>query len=146
MGQANVWFAERPETNQFRLKVLDFIYSYEDIKRDNFFDPIETEITEEEGRLVLRQHLTKERSNKLISAFKRALASYNCQVCGFNFKETYGDIGRGFIEAHHTKPVSSLNEKERISTRDLIAVCSNCHRILHRKNPPLDWKKLKERL
>jgi len=38
-----------------------------------------------------------------------------CDVCGFSFHERYGAMGIGFIEAHHTIPVSSL--KGRRSTR-----------------------------
>lgn len=113
-------------------------------KEESFDDPIETVITDEEGKLLLKKHLIKERSSKLVSAFKHSLASYKCCICGFNFEETYGPIGRGFIEVHHIKPISSLREGEVVSTKDLIAVCSNCHRMIHRKNPPLDYKKLKK--
>lgn len=110
---------------------------------ESFDDPIETEIIDKEGKLLLKKHLIKERSTKLVSVFKQSLASYRCYICGFNFEETYGPIGMGFIEVHHIKPISSLKEDERVSTKDLIAICSNCHRMLHRKNPLIDWKKLK---
>ncbi len=106
-------------------------------KDDSFNDSIETVITDKEGRRSLRKHLVKERSNKLVSKFKQHLSSYKCCICGFNFEETYGEIGAGFIEVHHKKPVSDLKEDEQISTKDLIAVCSNCHRMLHRKKDNL---------
>jgi len=109
-------------------------------------DPIETEITDKEGKRVLRQHLVRERSMKLVSAFKKSLASYDCWVCGFNFEKTYGEIGAEFIEAHHTKPVSALKEEEQVSTKDLVPVCSNCHRMIHSKNPMINWRDLKKRL
>ena len=57
-----------------------------------------------------------------------------CSVCGFDFEQFYGEHGRGFIEIHHNKPLSSLDEKELINpTTDLSPVCSNCHRMIHRK-------------
>lgn len=115
-------------------------------KDETFEDPIETEITDIEGKSLLRKHLVKERSSKLISAFKQLLSSYNCWVCGFDFQETYGEVGAGFIEAHHTKPISSLKEGERVSTKDIVAVCSNCHRMIHKTNPMLDWKELKKKI
>lgn len=115
-------------------------------KDETFEDPIETEITDIEGKSLLRKHVVKERSYKLISAFKQSLSSYNCCICNFNFQETYGEIGMGFIEAHHTKPISSLKEGERVSTKDLVAVCSNCHRMIHKTNPMLDWRELKKKL
>lgn len=113
------------------------------LKEESFDDPIETVITDKEGKLSLKKHLVKERSTKLVSAFKQSLSSYKCCICGFDFEGTYGPIGAGFIEVHHIKPVSSLKEGERVSTKDLVAVCSNCHRMIHRKDPPLDWRKLK---
>ena len=61
-----------------------------------------------------------------------------------DFEQAYGQLGAKFIAAHHTKPVSELAEGESESISDLIPVCSNCHRMLHRQYPALDWRKLKE--
>lgn len=110
---------------------------------ENFEDSIETMIADKEGRVLLKKHLFKERSTKLVSLFKKSLSSFNCCICEFNFENNYGPIGREFIEVHHTKPVASLKENEIVSIDDLIAVCSNCHRMLHRNNPPSDWLELK---
>lgn len=57
-----------------------------------------------------------------------------CQVCGFNFEETYGSLGKGFIEVHHIRPLY-LHEKEvEVNPiEDLVCLCSNCHRMIHRK-------------
>ena len=46
--------------------------------------------------------------------------------------ETYGQLGGGFIEAHHTIPVSELLAKAKTKISDFTLVCSNCHGILHR--------------
>ncbi|MBN1362815.1 MAG: HNH endonuclease [Sedimentisphaerales bacterium] len=58
----------------------------------------------------------------------------SCVVCGFNFESSYGGWGRGYIEAHHTKPLSSLDEETVVNPEtDLFPVCANCHRIIHRR-------------
>lgn len=56
-----------------------------------------------------------------------------CKICGFDFERFYGIHGAGFIEVHHLKPVSQLNESTKVSPiDDMTVVCSNCHRMLHR--------------
>ncbi|HCW8870885.1 TPA: HNH endonuclease, partial [Staphylococcus aureus] len=34
-----------------------------------------------------------------------------CKVCGFDFKAKYGDLGEGFIEIHHLKPMFSIKRE-----------------------------------
>lgn len=54
-------------------------------------------------------------------------------VCGFDFKR-YGACGKNFIEVHHVKPLYDLEKEEIIDPKtDLVCLCSNCHRIIHRK-------------
>lgn len=69
-----------------------------------------------------------------------------CKACGFDFEAVYGEMGKGFIEIHHTKPLYSLQEEIVIDYRtDLVPVCSNCHRILHRnKEKMLSIEELKQ--
>ncbi|MZF04043.1 HNH endonuclease, partial [Bacillus anthracis] len=55
-----------------------------------------------------------------------------CEICGFDFHKIYGELGKDFIEGHHTIPVSQLKEGEKTRIEDIIMVCSNCHRMLHR--------------
>lgn len=57
-----------------------------------------------------------------------------CMACGFDFQSFYGERGKDFIEVHHTKPLYDLNEEVMVNPEtDLVCVCSNCHRIIHRK-------------
>ncbi|WP_255294085.1 HNH endonuclease [Bacillus toyonensis] len=57
-----------------------------------------------------------------------------CKVCDFNFEEVYGERGKDFIEVHHIKPLSTINKEVIIDPRgDLVPVCSNCHRMIHRR-------------
>lgn len=59
----------------------------------------------------------------------------SCQGCGFNFGLIYGKWGKGFIEVHHLHPLGDNETAERITNpvKDLIVVCANCHRMIHRK-------------
>ena len=62
---------------------------------------------------------------------------YRCSICGFDFEELYGSIGRHFIHVHHIVPVSQIGPDYVINpVKDLIPVCPNCHAMLHRKTPP----------
>jgi predicted HNH restriction endonuclease len=49
-----------------------------------------------------------------------------------SFREVYGEIGSGFAEAHHVLPLAQLAESVVSSSHDLVTVCANCHRMLHR--------------
>lgn len=88
-----------------------------------------------EGKSKLAIHIRYERNSSLIKAIKlNALVEnpkLNCAVCQFSFFDTYGELGAGFIEAHHKKPL--YESKKTITTeKDIALVCSNCHKMLHR--------------
>ena len=111
-----------------------------------FQDDAELDFQDEEGRTILRKHLARERSARLVQKFKASLTSFACCVCGFDFLRVYGELGRGFIEAHHSKPLAELEPEETVSTQDLVPVCSNCHRMLHRRYPTMSGQALRELL
>ncbi len=81
-------------------------------------------------------------------ARKRCIEHYGakCQVCGFDFEKVYGERGKEYIEVHHIKPLSEIGETYQVDPiNDLIPVCSNCHRMIHRdKNNVLSIDDLKE--
>ncbi|MCC6825191.1 MAG: HNH endonuclease [Acidobacteria bacterium] len=58
-----------------------------------------------------------------------------CEVCGFNFKAEYGEIGEGFCEVHHLLPLAESNKGRRTKLSDLAIICSNCHRMIHKTKP-----------
>lgn len=102
-----------------------------------------------EGKLRERLHKNRERSSSLIKTVKKdALKQHGkleCQCCGFDFEAKYGDLGREYIEAHHTKPVSELHKHgEKTQKKDIALVCANCHRMLHRRRPWLKMNELKK--
>ncbi len=70
---------------------------------------------------------------------------YNCAACGLNFQDVYGDIGFHFIEVHHKMPVSMMTPDYQFDVdKDLVPLCSNCHSMVHRRNPPYTIEELKE--
>ena len=91
---------------------------------------------------------------KLIAYFERnqalrtaavAFHGTTCKVCGFNFEAAYGEHGKNYIEVHHLTPISTLPEPSSINPReDLTVLCSNCHRMIHRKREmPLSIEELR---
>jgi len=69
-----------------------------------------------------------------------------CQGCGFEFEKVYGQMAKGIIDVHHTTPVSQLSEKNYCINleKDLVPLCPNCHRVVHRRNPPLTVEELRQ--
>jgi predicted HNH restriction endonuclease len=95
------------------------------------------EVGHSEGSVRLRQHYSRERSRKLREHKKadylRTNPRLNCEVCGFTFNENYPpDLAGDYIEVHHIIPLSELQEQTRTTLDDLLLVCSNCHRMIHR--------------
>ncbi len=100
----------------------------------------------EEGGVVMRLHKRYERDPKLVREKRKAAAatgSLACEVCGFDFEATYGRLGAGYIEVHHTKPVHTLVPGTKIALAELAVLCANCHRMAHRKLQPLDVANLR---
>ena len=86
-----------------------------------------------------RQRLTNyyERDPQLRAAAIR-IHGTRCQVCSFDFEEHYGVRGSGYIEVHHKTMVSRLGRAKVDPRRDMAVLCSNCHRMIHRRtNAPL---------
>lgn len=108
---------------------------------------VDEDLEAEEGGLILRLHLSRERSRKLIQKKRKQvhaqLGHLACEVCDFEFTERYGDLGHGFIEVHHRKPVASLSPGDKTRLEDLALVCANCHRMLHRRSALLSVEDLR---
>jgi 5-methylcytosine-specific restriction enzyme A len=119
------------------------------IRRDEVSVRDEEEEAFPEGKVLYRQHVYRERNRRLVEAAKQLASkkgNLKCQICAFNFHEKYGELGKGYIECHHTLPVSEYSEKKKTKVGDLALVCSNCHRMLHRKRPWLTTKELSQLL
>lgn len=92
-----------------------------------------------EGQLLTRIHRYRERNSALVkrkkASFLKQHGSLYCEAYGFDFRATYGERGDGFIECHHTKPLSELSPGETTKLADLVLLCSNCHRMVHASRP-----------
>ncbi|MEH7504943.1 HNH endonuclease [Neobacillus drentensis] len=137
----------------------DIFYSVAGIGKGHWglrnYEPTEdtVDITEddmgfEEGKKKLKQHIVRERNPQVIKLakerFKEKHGRLYCEVCTFDFFERYGEIGEDFIEGHHTIPVSELEEGQKTRVEDIALVCSNCHKMLHRRRPWLSKDELKK--
>ena len=98
-----------------------------------------------EGKAEVKITVVKERSQRLRTA---AIAHYTvdgtikCAVCGFDFKETYGELGDGYIQMHHENPVYQYSDdgfEEYISeaVKNMKPLCANCHCMVHRNKSKL---------
>jgi 5-methylcytosine-specific restriction protein A len=145
-----VWnlFADNPvRLRQTAKTIIEFV----DVPRDKVaLRGIENDEFEEdalEGRVLTREHRYRERDATLIKRKKDKHAAehgqVSCAACGFDFYDSYGERGEGFIECHHTKPVSELRPGERTKLSDLVLLCSNCHRMIHRRRPWLQIEELR---
>jgi 5-methylcytosine-specific restriction protein A len=110
---------------------------------DDYLDGGEIEFPE--GKKQQRAHLQRERSAKLVklvkTLFKQQHGRLYCEACEFDFEQCYGQVGVDFIEAHHLVPVHELVRGSKTKPSDMALVCSNCHRMLHRRRP---WMKISE--
>lgn len=100
----------------------------------------------EEGGVIIRLHRRYERDRRLITEKKvaaKAIGKLSCEVCEFDFADRYGALGSDFIEVHHTKPVHTMTSGSKTKLADLALLCSNCHRMAHRRRLPLSVAELK---
>jgi 5-methylcytosine-specific restriction enzyme A len=150
------WHEDYKEGNHFVWKLRDeLVQALEELKMvdEQNFPTEEEELTSSvveytsEGKKVLYYTTRYERSSKNKDAAIKKHGAV-CQGCGFDFEKTYGEIGRGYIEVHHVKPLCEGEGAVKINAdTDLICVCSNCHRIIHRrKDAVLSLKQLQNLL
>ncbi len=124
------------------------IVSQSEIQQD-----VDSELAEEQGANLLEgaqvTFFGKRYERNPVNRMKAIeIHGTKCKVCGFNFEQVYGERGRGFIEVHHTKPLYLGDEEQEIDPKkDLVPVCSNCHRMIHRrKDEVLTVEQLQEML
>lgn len=99
-----------------------------------------------EGRAIsyVGTRYERSRSNRSVAI---ALHGSSCIVCGFNFGTVYGDVGQGYVEVHHLLPVHMMESPRAVDPRtELVPLCANCHRMAHRRTPPLSPRELLERV
>lgn len=99
-------------------------------------DEEDEQLNVKEGKVIYKLHKHRERNSKLNKKKKEnylnKYGKLDCEACEFDFYKIYGELGKGFIECHHKTPLSEIDGESITTMKDLILVCSNCHRMLHR--------------
>ncbi len=106
----------------------------------SIIDPVVEAIEGEEKYRWIR-HRYYERDPALIKAKKNEAKHHGpilCEACNFDFIKSYGIHGAEFMECHHRFPIAKHGKRTN-TLEDLALVCSNCHRMLHRKNVHNDY-------
>jgi 5-methylcytosine-specific restriction protein A len=89
-----------------------------------------------EGQILYKLHKVRERDRKIITAKKtkvlKETGSLKCEACKFDFEETYGKLGKGYIECHHLIPLANFQVNKETKLEDLALLCSNCHKMIHK--------------
>jgi len=122
-----------------RLKMLEAAIKSSD--QENLLEIVKEDLNSqnsEESSFIeggKKKHFTNyyERNLKLRTAAIQ-FHKTKCIICGFDFESLYGMRGTGYIEVHHLYPVSGLEKETEVNPKtDMTVVCSNCHRMIHRK-------------
>jgi hypothetical protein len=99
-----------------------------------------------EGGIVTRTVQQRIRNQQLVRRAKEHFRATHegrlyCEACGFDYQAFYGI---DYIEAHHTKAISSLNAETETDYRDLVMLCANCHRAIHSRTQTYSIEELHE--
>jgi hypothetical protein len=99
-----------------------------------------TKVNLQEGKtkLVTLSKRERDRNLRVIALAERGTV---CEICGFDFAETYGDFAKNCVEVHHIEALAGAG-REGITTtlEDVLVVCPNCHSALHQYKNPRNWK------
>lgn len=120
-------------TGETLINLLIYLTSLSEFEKTNDTNELESQFVDIEGRKIASYGFRYERKPKLR---KEALKihGYTCVACNFNFEEKYGKHGKNYIEIHHVKPLSENDSEKMIDPKkDLVPVCANCHRMIHRE-------------
>jgi 5-methylcytosine-specific restriction protein A len=144
-GQSNIWYASEINDAPIKQEVLEYVNGI-----------IKEEILDERKYHLHYENKTYVTSTKQIVRSRDArdecirLKKCKCNICEFDFEEKYGDLGKDYIEVHHITPIGKLSSaigyEGTDPKKDLIPLCSNCHSMIHRKNPPYTPNEIKEKI
>ena len=108
------------------------------------YEEIVQEEADEEGSLKQSVITKRERSprNRLLCL---SIHGEKCSVCGFDPITIYGPGLGSILEVHHIEPLSEAEEARVYNPRtDLVPLCPNCHRAIHKRKPAYKPDELKE--
>lgn len=90
-----------------------------------------------EGNQKRVSHLKRERQSGLSQAKRAAFIAQHgklfCERCNLDPVEAFGEFGTACIEVHHIVPLSTVDKISNTKLDDLVCLCANCHRIIHRE-------------
>jgi 5-methylcytosine-specific restriction enzyme A len=112
---------------------------------DEFKIPAQTSVIETRKYAYHR----KIERNRTAAKQAKKFHGTRCQACDLDFEERYGKIGKGFIEAHHLRPIATLEEGVAVTydvAADFAVLCANCHRMIHRSADPSNLVLFRENL
>lgn len=141
-----------PEETQLRADLQNIIRAYRALTYRGGIDGdvvSQSEVAEEFGIpggasvIEIRKYAYHRKIERNRTAARQAkkLHGTRCQACALDFVERYGVLGKGFIEAHHLRPIATLEEGVPVKydvASDFAVLCSNCHRMIHRTSDPSD--------
>lgn len=108
------------------------------------------EIQVQEGAVIYKLHQYRERDKSIVKKKKELIWQEEqrclCEACEFDFELKCGEVGHKYIECDHSVPLSEFTGMSKTTLNDLALVCSNCHRMLHRKIDTLSVEGLKQLL
>jgi Zn finger protein HypA/HybF involved in hydrogenase expression len=101
---------------------------------------MEDEIRAQEGKTKLVTLSKRERDPKLRSLVLAQRGTL-CEICGFNFEETYGEFAKYCVQVHHVEALGKAGRNGvTTSLDDVLVICPNCHSALHKYKNPSNWK------
>jgi HNH endonuclease len=153
-SQSNFSFGINEIKDSTTIDYLSTLAKSPDVERltstDEISFPLDLDILDVEaleGMTTYVSHLRRERNRAVTDAKKEQTHALHgrlvCEACGFDFSAFYGKLGEGYCEVHHKIPLASLDGKRVTKLDDLAIVCSNCHRMIHRKTPMPSVSELK---
>lgn len=135
---------QKPNTIEAQLRLIGFSDFVGAMNAEDAAAPPPVEMFWE-GERVVREVVLIMRDKALVK-LARLKKGFKCEVCGEDYAEKYGDIGKRCIEYHHLAPLKD-RDGEGVTTLDQIAaLCCNCHRMIHYTSPPMTIRKLSSML
>ena len=120
---------EKTDNSKYLIEFVD-----EEIIDTESQEPLETEVIPQTEGKKKEFYISKYERNSINRRNAIRIHGTKCMICGFDFEAFYGEAGRSVIEVHHVKPLSEVGEEVVINPEtDLVCLCSNCHRIVHKK-------------
>ena len=140
---------QRGRSGDARITGLDYYIDFLNAGRQNA--PVRTSTrtlkrstVEMEGKHITREQTIIQRNRK---ARDLCVKYYECTcaACGMSMKEKYGALGDGVIEVHHKNPIHFYDDNHPVDYKtDLVALCPNCHTMIHKLEDPADIEGLKQ--